>query len=145
MQQTKKYIAFDVGSKRVGVAVSDDLGMMAFPKAILEANSELFSKIFDLCSTEQPTGFVVGIPDSGSEKANTHTKSVEKFIRELETNFGIPVHRINEYGTSHHAKLERNNAIGDRYSTSSHRSVQGKHMDDKAAMLILERFLSTLR
>ncbi len=137
-----KYIAFDVGSKRTGVAVSDEGGGFAFPRGIIPMDGELFNALFELCRIERPDAFVVGVPDTVTGQKNDNLRKVEKFVKDLESHFGIPVHKVNEYGTSHHAKLERNTLMGSRYDTASHRSVQHDHTDDAAAALILQRFLA---
>jgi putative holliday junction resolvase len=139
-----KYIAFDFGTKRTGVAVSDDDGVFAFPRGIIATDTQLFTAIFELARTQRPDAFVVGVPETVTGQKNENTRHIKKFISDLELQFGIPVHTVNEFGTSHHAKLQRNSLLGDRYDTASHRSIQKNHTDDAAAALILQRFLATL-
>ena len=44
-----KYLGIDYGEKRVGIAVSDAEGKVAFPKVVLENSKELIEKIKELC------------------------------------------------------------------------------------------------
>ena len=55
-----KYLGIDYGKKRVGLAISDDLGNMAFPKAVLENDPELLKKIKEIILNEKVEAVVMG-------------------------------------------------------------------------------------
>jgi putative Holliday junction resolvase len=65
-----KYMALDVGDRRIGVAVSDESGTVVTPLAVIERGSKLddFVRIADLMRERDANGLVVGQPlnDDGS-------------------------------------------------------------------------------
>jgi putative Holliday junction resolvase len=56
--------ALDLGGARVGVAVDDDLGLMAHPRGVLDAKDtkKLLARLADLAKNEGIGRFVVGLP-----------------------------------------------------------------------------------
>ena len=59
-----KYLALDYGTRRVGVAVSDPDGMMAFPRRTLkrEVREAFFAELLALIDEERPDAIVLGYP-----------------------------------------------------------------------------------
>ena len=55
-----KYLGIDFGEKRVGIAVSDIEGNIAFPKIIIENNTDLLKKITDFCNENAIEAIVIG-------------------------------------------------------------------------------------
>ena len=49
MSLNKKFMGIDYGTKRVGIALSDDGGSMAFPRTVLSNDKHLLSKVEALC------------------------------------------------------------------------------------------------
>lgn len=95
-----RLIAFDYGTKRIGIAVSDPLQIIAtglttvHPKDIIE-----FLKKY--LQTEQAECFIVGEPKQMSGEASQSAQHVRGFIRLLKKNFpAIPVETIDERFTS---------------------------------------------
>ena len=95
-----RVLAFDYGMKRVGVAVSDPLQMIA---NTLEAvpTGEIFSFIKKYCAAEDVEEFVVGYPFSHGHSENEIGKHIEKFIAQLNKLYpDKKVHKIDESFTS---------------------------------------------
>lgn len=55
-----KYIGIDYGTKRVGVAVSDDEGVLAFPRVVLPNDAELVNKLAEMIAGEHIEEIVIG-------------------------------------------------------------------------------------
>lgn len=124
-----KYLGIDYGAKRVGVAVSDAAGTIAFPRATLPNDAQLFSQLEELVKNEKITRIVVGDTRSHGGKENPVTAEAEAFVTALEKALATPVVRVWEMWSSIEAS---------RYAP------EGKeHNDASAAAIILQRFLDT--
>jgi putative Holliday junction resolvase len=116
-------LAFDFGSKRIGVAVGEPELRTAHP---LRAVSR-FDEIPALIAQWRPAQLVVGLPTSSEGKPHAMTRQAEDFARRLERRFRLPVTRIDERYTSVEAE-------------SRLRGVKNKAVDSVAAQLILEQY-----
>ena len=126
-----KYMAFDYGTKFVGIALSDGLRCMAFPKEVVPYTSDAFlaEKIAFYTQTEHIYAFVVGVPLYQDGTYSVMTQRVIQFIRDFLQQYELPIYLVNEYLSSDTAK-----AITRKNKT--------KRVDAYAATLILEMFLS---
>lgn len=133
-----RYLGIDYGTKRVGLALSDDGGTMAFPYKIIGNNLELIDVIHNICGVEEVSAIVLGESTDLSGKPNKIMGSIEEFKRNLEAELELPISFEKEFMTSIFARgnvgKKENNARKDKKSES-------KKIDDSAAALILQRFL----
>lgn len=121
-----KYIGIDYGSKRVGLAISDDRGSIAFPLDTVETR-EASSRIAQLVLERKVGGLVIGDTRSLGGGENPVTKEAEKFADTITRETGLTVSRAFEGWSSVEAS---------RYAP------EGKQHDDAAAAaIILQRFL----
>lgn len=124
-----KYLGIDFGTKRVGLAVSDEAGTIAFPRTTVPNDQKVFSHLTKLVSDEKIGSIVVGDTRSHSAKDNPVTSEAEAFVVALQAAIAVPVERIWEMWSSIEAS---------RYAP------EGKgHDDASAAAIILQRFLDT--
>ncbi len=121
-----RFLGVDYGTKRIGIAISDENGMLAFPNGILPNDLNLFKEIEIVLKKENVEGIVVGESTDFSGKPNALSKEIEIFISELQARFTIPVFKEKEFLTSIEAR---------RYFKEK------KKIDDSAAALILQRYL----
>lgn len=120
-----KYLSIDYGTKKVGIATSDDEGRMAYPCMIAENNKTLLKDIGELVREMKINEIVIGESLDENGKPNPVMKEVRAFAVTLENTLDIPIHFEKEFMTSLEA-----------------RRFQGKHIvDDSAAALILQRYL----
>ncbi|MDO8481860.1 MAG: Holliday junction resolvase RuvX [bacterium] len=122
-----KYLGIDYGEKRIGLAVSDEGGTIAFPRATVENDALLFPMLKRLITSEKIKKIVVGDTRSFSNLENPVTKDAEDFIGRLKKETHLPVVSAWEAGSSVEAS---------RYSPSGN-----EHDDSAAAAIILQRFL----
>jgi putative Holliday junction resolvase len=130
-KQTGRLLALDLGTKRVGVAVSDELRLTVRPVMILERRSwkHLLSDVTEQIESLDIAALVVGLPlnmDGSEGPAATEARRlVENFRRSL----SVPVYVQDERLTSEEAKSRANGSPADP-------------IDAQAAAVILEDFLS---
>ncbi len=121
-----KYLGIDFGSKRVGIAMSDDDGKMAFPKTVLANDKNLIESIKKICIEEKIGAIVLGESKDFDMKDNMIMEEIRKFKTEIESETFLEVIFEPEFLTS--AEAER---------------LQGKTklLDASAAALILKSYL----
>ena len=123
-------MGIDYGSKRVGIALSDEGGNIAMPKAVLPNDRYLFTEVKNLCTGHEVNVIVLGESKDFKGNHNPIMKAILAFKGELERDLKLPVHLEPEYMTSHQAARE-----------------QGNHplLDASAAAIILQSFLTGLK
>jgi putative Holliday junction resolvase len=133
-----RYLALDVGSKRIGVAVSDELGLTAQPVLTLERGRnqrEDLRSIARLCRRFGVAGIVVGNPLTMTGEVSTQAAKVQAFAAGLGELAGLPIHLWDERLTTHEAHQLLYEA---GHARQDHRRV----VDQVAATLILQSFLA---
>lgn len=131
-------LAFDFGEKRIGVATGNTLTGTAQPLGtVAETTTDgRFARIGALIREWQPARLVVGRPLHPDGAAHEVTARAERFARQLEGRFGLPVSLVDERYSSVAAQARlRAQGRGARG-----RAAQGD--DAMAAAIILEQYLS---
>ena len=126
-----KLLGIDWGEKRIGVAITDEMQLIALPYKTLDNNSKLFMKIKGIIKNENVGKIVLGLPIAMSGKANATTAKVKEFAKTLKDAIGKPVVMEDERLTS--AAAERN--------VIEVKKDKGD-IDKEAARQILESFIS---
>ena len=131
-----RILAIDYGQKRVGLAVTDELQIIATPLATVPAR-ETIQFLKDFLGKNTVDCFVVGDPRQMNNQASESAKYIEPFVRLLKREFqGIPVERVDERFTSMIAMQ----AIRD--SGMKKKDRQNKSLvDTVSAVLILQSFM----
>lgn len=119
------FLAFDFGLERVGVASGNDMTRTAtLLKTLAGAgNQARFAAIGALIDEWQPAALVVGVPWHPDGAAHDNTRRAQRFARQLQGRFGLPVHEVDE-----------------RYTTTEARAGGAADLDAASAALILEQF-----
>ena len=134
-----RYLGLDVGAKRIGVAVSDELGLTAQPVLTLERKRNLRDDLRSLARLARRfdvAGIVVGLPLRLSGDASPRSAKTEAFAGELGEFTGLPVHLWDERLTTHEAHRVL-------YEAGHERQKHRKIVDQVAATLILQDFLNS--
>ncbi len=133
-----KYLGIDYGSKRVGFALSDDSGRIAFPHEVLPNTIGLTSAIEYIIRKEKIDEIVMGESLDNTGESNPIQEKIKSFALALERKFEVPVRFEKEFFTSAEAHgrqgKESLNARPVKYDTPD-------HLDARAAALILQRYL----
>lgn len=133
-----KYLGIDYGTKRVGIAVSDESGTLAFPRETLKNDSDLISNLGNIIKSLNIESIVIGESLDNKGLANQVNQDIEDFVRVLENEFNLPVYKEKEFFSSFeaHGRLGKE-SLNDRKT----KIVKGDELDSKASAIILQRFL----
>lgn len=94
--------ALDLGKSRVGVAVADELGLLAHVRPALDGRDKkgLLAALIELVREDEVGLFVVGLPLDMSGDAGPMASKVESLAREIEAVTGVPVEFFDERWTT---------------------------------------------
>ena len=141
-----KFLGIDYGTKRIGLAMSDDGGQIAFPKEILLNDINIFKNIGEILKKEKIDEIVIGESVDFSGKLNALSVRIEEFILELKEKFNLPIHKQKEFLTSVEARKGGNTKeiLTQKQSHSRLKDKKRGHIDASAAALILQRYLEKI-
>ncbi len=121
----QSFLAFDYGLKRTGVASGNRLLGHGTPLTTVTAEGDArFVRIAALIREWQPDALVVGIPFHPDGAAHDNTRRAQRFSRQLQGRFGLPVFEVDE-----------------RYSTTEVLAAGARDADAAAAALLLTQYL----
>lgn len=122
-----RYLGIDYGSKRVGIALTDETGKMAFPHTVLENSPTLLKEIIKIIETKNVTEIVIGHSLDKNNLPNKIQTAIEDLITGLTLETGLPIHLQPE-----------------QFSTQAALQIQGRNKmtDASAATLILDSFIT---
>ena len=132
-----KYLGIDYGSKKVGIAISDDGGNLAFPKCVIENNAVLLDAILQIIKDEHVGEIVIGASYNYKGVENPIMKDIKKFKQALGERCILPVHFESEVLTSAQTRLQPHASDEPR----SRKKKKHTPIDDSAAALILQSYL----
>jgi putative Holliday junction resolvase len=97
-----RWLGLDLGEKRIGLAVSDEEGRIAFPAGFLERKGRRrdLDALRALVRERGIGGAVVGLPLHMDGRRGPEAEAAEAFARELAAATGIPVELLDERWTS---------------------------------------------
>jgi putative Holliday junction resolvase len=97
-----RYLAIDLGNKRTGLAVGDDVTCICSSLDVIETSSESerWRRLNQIVVDEAPDALVVGWPVNMDGSVGPAAKSAEQFARTAEERFDLPVHLQDERLTS---------------------------------------------
>jgi putative Holliday junction resolvase len=129
-------VGIDLGTVRVGLALSDELGLMAHPRPHLQGKDmlRLVSELAALADAEQADVFVVGLPRTLSGKEGTAARRARRFAELLEKQSGRRVELVDEWLTTREATARL------RAQGLSDRELRGR-VDSAAAAILLQSWL----
>ena len=131
-----RILALDVGDKRIGVAISDPMGILASPLIAIERTSDnkAIDAILEIVGEQEAGEIVAGLPISLRGGYSEQTKSVAAFVRKLEACSPVPVKTADErYST---VEAERLLSQANRKRARSRGEI-----DAAAAAVILQSYL----
>ena len=124
----QSFLAFDFGTKRVGVASGNTLTRMPQPlRTVAAEGAARFDAIGKLIAEWTPDALVVGVPYHPDGAPHDNTERTRRFGRQLHGRFHLPVHEVDE-----------------RYTTTEAHSLGSADVDAASAAIILEQFLRTI-
>jgi putative Holliday junction resolvase len=135
-----KRLGIDYGSKKVGIALSDDEGRIAFPKMILKNDAGLADAITAYCDAEHVGEIVIG--ESFASAANPIMIDIKRFADAIGKITGLPIAFQKEYMTS----IEARRPMDGKKNLAARKTKQPQsvNVDASAAAIILQRYLDTI-
>ncbi len=130
-----KIIGLDIGTRRIGIAITDETGAICFPRTVIESSEEklLLQKTADYITNEKVLHVVVGLPLDEENELTEHAKWIENFAQHLaQVVPGIILHYVDEFGSTREAQ--------GKIPLKRDRKVKGAD-DVQAALIILQRFV----
>lgn len=134
----KRLLGIDYGEVRIGIAISDPLGIFAYPLVTLKNDKNLFQELKKIIDEYNIEKIILGFPLKEDNSNSALTEKIQKFKKSLEQEFQIFVEFIDERYSSSIAK-ER--VI---MSVKSKKKRRDKGLIDKnAAAVFLQDFLDS--
>jgi putative Holliday junction resolvase len=136
-----RYLGLDIGSKRIGVAVSDELGLTAQPVLTLTRKrnpKDDLRSLARLCRKLECAGIVAGNPLHLSGEGSAQAARAQAFAGELAKLAGLPLTLWDE-------RLTTREAHQILYAAGKSRQEHAPLVDQVAATLILQSFLDARR
>lgn len=130
-----RFLGIDYGTRRIGLAAGDELGIATPLPALVEAEPAARRRaLAAVVKTRRIDEIVLGHPLNMDGTAGFKAKEIEVFAEELRAEFGLPVHLVDERLTSHIAESGMNQ--------KQLREIRAKGIiDSRAAAVILQDYL----
>lgn len=137
-----RLLGLDLGTRRIGLAVSDAAGRIAFPAGWLLRRGKRrdLAALRALVEERAIEAIVVGLPMHMNGRRGPEALAAERFARELETTTGRPVELLDERWTTREAERALREADG----AGTRRREPGR-LDAAAATLLLQTHLERSR
>jgi putative Holliday junction resolvase len=131
-----RYLGVDYGTKKIGLALSDESGTMGFPYSIVPNTPRLIDELCTLIAKENVGAVVIGESRNLAGTENPIAKSARAFGDHVAERTGVPVLYESEVFTSAEARRAPEKEIKSRAVKSR------ANVDASAAALILTSYLS---
>lgn len=130
-----KLLGIDYGTKRVGIALSDDEGRLAFPHSALPQGKNLTAAIGEICKKENVETIIIGESCDFKGKENPIMPAVRAMKTALERETELPVHLEPEMLTTRQARRAPAKQVKTR------KPQKRDTVDASAAAIILQSYI----
>jgi putative Holliday junction resolvase len=129
-------LGLDVGGKRIGLAVSDEMGIIASPAALVIRSDTSGREIRDHVVRLGAVRLIVGLPVGMSGREGPQAQDVRDFVASIEGEVGLPVEFWDERLTT---------SIAEKHliASGSRRAKRKHQVDAVAAAVILQGYLDS--
>jgi putative Holliday junction resolvase len=145
-----KYLGIDYGTKKIGLAISDTNGTIAFPHSIIPTASKE-SEIEKVIVKEKIGEIVLGKSLDLKGQSNKVQEDINDFAAYIGMQFGLPVHFVKEFFSSSEARhatksdRQREKPVASPRRGEKKSALNTENIDAKAAAIILQRHLDTIQ
>ena len=145
LNATGRVLALDPGERRIGVALSDELGILATPLCILQRRApDRVAAVATLVREHGVVEILVGFPRTLRGEVGPQARRVERFVDELRTAIDTPV-RLWDEGYSTAEARDRLAATSKPSAGRRGHPARAVHVDAVAAAVILQEYLDSRR
>ena len=123
-------MGIDFGTKKVGIALTDEAGQMAFPHAVVPNDTALLGLVEQLIAEKEVAEVVIGHSKNLDGSDNPLQAAIEEFIGDMTLRVPVPIHLEPEQFTS---------------AAAARTTGKNEMTDAAAAALILETYLQKQR
>jgi putative Holliday junction resolvase len=141
MSEQKRLLGIDYGERRVGLALSDEMGIIAQPYLTFPNDKTVIQRLKELVIEHHIKIIVIGIPYNLKGERSKKALEVEQFIAKLEKTEIVKIIQWDERFTSTLA----NKAIIEMGTKKKQRRTEKRKVDAIAAALILQSYLDSQR
>ncbi len=139
MNNSKRVLGIDYGSRRIGLSTSDPLGILATPYGFLQNDATLWTRLKEIVEGESIERIVVGMPLTLRGESGQKAKEVECFIEELRSKTGIAVIPRDERFTTTMAQR----TVRQMNRKKKNRNAKDGTLDSMAAAILLQEYLDS--
>ncbi|MBN1959727.1 MAG: Holliday junction resolvase RuvX [Deltaproteobacteria bacterium] len=130
-----RVLGIDVGKVRIGVALSDPLGITAQPLEVIDRRkTDTLKRIIELINQHEVNQIVIGYPLQLNGEASFAAAYVDEFINSLAQHTSVPIKRWDE-------RLTTAGAQRTMISAGVRRNKRRQTIDKVAAAIMLQSFL----
>jgi len=131
-----KYLGLDLGSKTLGLAISDKMGLIASPYKTINYKDkvELIEELKTIIESESITKLILGFPKNMNNTIGPRAEDILKFKELLEDNLSLEIILVDE-------RLSTKEANNYLLEGNMRRTKRKKKIDAIAASIILETYL----
>jgi putative Holliday junction resolvase len=131
-----KYLGLDYGTRRIGIAISDDTGSLAFPLTVIQAGQGSLEQVAALVKEHAVEKIIIGESRDFKGEANAVMEDITQFKKDLEELSAMTVEFEREFFTSTMAARQFAPQQKSRKANPPHDTL-----DASAAALILQSYL----
>ena len=133
-----RILGLDYGERRIGLALSDPLGIIAKPLTVIDRQktADHISKISEIISERKVTSIVVGLPLTLKGQYSKQTEIVLDYIEQLKADLKIPILTVDERLSSIAAKK----SLQEQSVKTGHEKGR---VDETAAAIFLQEYLDS--
>jgi len=135
-----KYLGLDLGTKTLGLAITDALGIISSPYKVLKYNdiNILIDELLEIIKLEKVQELVLGLPKNMNNSLGFAAERSMNFKKELEKKCDLKIHLVDERLST----MEAENIL---LSSDTSRQKRKKVIDAYAASIILETYLKSMK
>jgi putative Holliday junction resolvase len=133
-----RILAVDYGSRRVGLAMSDPLGIISQGAGVIENNPSLTGKIAGIIREQDVRKVIVGVPYAPDGGKGSKALEIDQFIASLQMVVNVPVETRDESLTT----VEAQRILREGGMKKKQRRRK-EHVDEMSARLLLQDYLDT--
>ena len=136
METDNRILGIDYGSRRIGIALSDPMGIIAQGLCTIDNDEDAFEAVEDIIRDQHVARIVVGVPYAPDGGLGKKGEEVMEFVERLRANVDVPVETWDESFTTVTAHRQMREA-----GMKKRRRGEKGRADEMAARILLQEYL----